>query len=584
MKTVTFNQNPCVSVEGMDDRCWTGWERIMDVLNHRLGARTAKRVIVTAECYPGVDEDAVLERFRADLLPDLVCHTRQCMYDPARIDEMLRVDLTGDPVFGRITQHRMKDFFDTDSLQAQTDALNSIDRGLVLIFGAGASVVHEGDLLVYLDMARWETQLRYRRNEIDNLGARNREEPASVQYKRAFFVDWRVADRVKIDLMERWDYLLDTTRMDDPKLVEGEAVREGLRQTASQPFSVTPYFDPAPWGGGWMRDRFGLEPNGSNYGWCFNCVPEENSLLLDYGGVQIEIPAVDLVFYRPLQLLGENVYSRFGAEFPIRFDFLDTMNGGNLSFQVHPLHEQIRESFSMDYTQDESYYLMDAGSDGCVYLGLKDSVDPDEMLNELRSAQQGETSFDVEKYVNKWPAKKHDHFLIPSGTVHCSGKNSMVLEISATPYIFTFKLWDWGRLGLDGKPRPIHLDHGERAIRWNRTRGWVQNQLINRIDSIAQGDGWREERTGLHELEFIETRRHWFTGAVPHSTGGTVNVLCLVEGDQIAVESPSNAFKPFIANYGEVFIMPAAVGEYIVRPAQTDPEREFATIKAFVRS
>ena len=71
------------------------------------------------------------------------------------------------------------------------------------------------------------------------------------------------------------------------------------------------------------------------------------------------------------------------------------------------------------------------------------------------------------------PARKHDHFLIPAGTIHCSGRDGVVLEISATPYIFTFKLWDWGRTGLDGRPRPIHLDHGLQNIDWSRRTRWV---------------------------------------------------------------------------------------------------------------
>ena len=71
--------------------------------------------------------------------------------------------------------------------------------------------------------------------------------------------------------------------------------------------------------------------------------------------------AIDLVLYQPRALLGEKVHARFGAEFPIRFDFLDTMNGANLSLQVHPLTEYIQETFGMHYTQDESYYILDAG-------------------------------------------------------------------------------------------------------------------------------------------------------------------------------------------------------------------------------
>ena len=85
------------------------------------------------------------------------------------------------------------------------------------------------------------------------------------------------------------------------------------------------------------------------------------------------------------------------------------------------------------------------------------------MIDELETAQEDGGDFDAEKYVEKWPIKKHDHILIPAGTVHCSGADTVVLEISATPYIFTFKLWDWGRMGLDGKPRPISIASWQRG-------------------------------------------------------------------------------------------------------------------------
>ena len=112
-------------------------------------------------------------------------------------------------------------------------------------------------------------------------------------------------------------------------------------------------------------------------------------MLLGFGDLQIELPAIDLTFLHPRELLGDYIYSRFGAEFPIRFDFLDTMGGGNLSLQVHPRTEYIRQQFGMDYTQDESYYLLDAGEDGSVYLGLKTGIDREAMARESAARARG---------------------------------------------------------------------------------------------------------------------------------------------------------------------------------------------------
>ena len=159
----------------------------------------------------------------------------------------------------------------------------------------------------------------------------------------------------------------------------------------------------------------------------------------------------------------------------------------------------------------------------------------------------------------------------------------MVLEISATPYIFTFKLWDWGRLGLNGLPRPIHLEHGLANIQWGRDTEWVKRNLVNPVQEVGAGNGWREEATGLHQLEFLETRRHWFTGPVLHHTSGTLNVLNLVEGEEIVVESPDRAFEPFVVHYAETFIVPACVGPYRISPTGR-VDKPLATIKAYVRS
>ncbi len=574
MRRSNYDKTPFVAVPDGDGRCASGWDAV--------AARIPKAGVTVVECYPGVDERAIACELVARLNPSLVVETWELMRPEDEIERLVAPFLGGDdPVFGFLSGLNLPAFFDAAKIERAKARVGEAE-GLVLIVGVGATLVHDpdrakGDTLVYADLARWEAQLRFRRDEADNLGALNRHDRWSAQYKRAFFVDWRVADRWKRPLIGRWDFVLDT-HSETPKLAEGTAVREGLAACLTRPFRVVPFFDPAPWGGQWMREVCDLPADAPNYGWCFDCVPEENSLLLGFGEARLEIPSLDLVFAHPRALLGDGVYARFGDEFPIRFDFLDTMGGGNLSFQVHPPTEQIQGAFGMHYTQDESYYLLDAGPDASVYLGTRDGANPNEMIAALQAAQKGDAPFDADRFANRWPAQAHDHFLIPAGTVHCSGAEAMVLEISATPYIFTFKLWDWGRLGLDGRPRPIYLEHGRQAIDSNRGTAWTRANLVNRIEPVAEGPGWREERTGLHEMEFIETRRHWFTAPVPHDTAGGVNVLNLVQGEAAIVEG---AFEPFVVHYAETFIVPAAVGRYTIRPLG---EGEHATMKAFVRT
>jgi hypothetical protein len=542
------------------------------------------RFVICVDCYPGCFDKEIEKQLVSALNPQIVLRAEESYLPESAIQSLCARDLGDDPVFAFMGKYELSEFLDDHELVKQRSRLRQAS-GLVVVIGTGATLLAEQwDLLIYCDMARWEIQQRQRAGEITNLGLQNYTERPQAKYKRAYFIDWRVADRLKKDLIPRVDYLLDTNQRDQPKMITGAQHLQGLKNAAHRPFRVVPFFDPGPWGGQWMKEVCDLPREAENYAWCFDCVPEENSLLLSFGDVKVEIPSINLVFQHPHELLGEAVHARFGTEFPIRFDFLDTMEGGNLSFQVHPLTEYIQQQFGIHYTQDESYYLLDAGDGACVYLGLKENIDSKQMTANLLQAQEGTIQFDADKYVNQFPARKHDHFLIPAGTPHCSGKNSMVLEISATPYIFTFKMWDWGRLGLDGTPRPIHLHHGFRNIQWGRTTKWVENNLVNIAEPVAQGSGWREERTGLHEREFIETRRHWFTAPVHHSTNGGVNVLNLCEGREAVVESPAGQFAPLVVHYAETFIVPAAVGDYVIRPHGPSEGQQCATIKAYVRT
>ena len=573
---------PRIHVE-MDDKAYAlaGWEAIGRELRKAVLQRDTAKTVLCVDCYHGVWEEEILAKLRELLRLDAVFCASDAQISREKALDMLRFHITDDRVFGILSHHRLSVFFEPEKADALRKAVAQA-QGLVLVFGVGAAFLCQPDILVYADMARWEIQLRFRSGRLANWLDDNYTEDFLRKYKRAFFIDWRVLDRHKRALFSRVDYILDTNDEAQPKLMTGDAFRRGLDTAVTRPFRLKPYFDPGVWGGQWMKEKFGLPRDVKNYAWSFDCVPEENSLLLEVGGIVLEIPAIDLVFYHPRELLGDKTHARFGAEFPIRFDLLDTMGGGNLSLQVHPLTEYIQDRFGMHYTQDESYYLLDAGENTCVYLGCKNGTRREALQNALAESQRT-GQFDADRFVNAVPAHKHDHFLIPGGTIHCSGKDCMVLEISATPYIFTFKLWDWGRLGLDGRPRPIHLEHGMHNIQFDRNTDWVMKNLVNRVETLSEDAHVTEERTGLHEREFIETRRHWFDGPVQHDTQGNLNVLNLVEGWEALVESPTGAFDPFPVHYAETFIVPAAVGAYTIRPLQYGESSKMATIKAFVR-
>ena len=555
MRKSNYDKQPATHIDG---KMTTGWENIVATLSEAW----ADEPVWVIDLYPGTYEEDFIEAFAKT--GRKIINTRDLMRPEEEIRQLTERFMTDDVLFGYMSNIRLHEYFDNSKL---INSKFKIEEPIAII-GTGAAFVAEkwsmvnGQWsIVYADMARWEIQQRFRRHEVKALGIDNHEDSPSVQYKRGYFNDWNIIDRYKDELMQsgRIEFWIDSNRRDEPKMITDAQM--------------------APWGGQWMKEVCDLPREEVNYGWCFDCVPEENSLYLEADGKLFELPSQDVVLAHTRELLGQQVWHRFGKSFPIRFDFLDTMQGGNLSLQVHPTNEFAQKEFGLPYTQDESYYLLDAGEDAVVYLGLKEGIDKVQMIEDLRAAQRGEILFDAEKYVNKLPAKKHDHYLIPAGTIHCSGHDSMVLEISSTPSIFTFKLWDWARLGLDGKPRPINVERGKFVIQWERTTSFVKSQIANHFEVLSDEDGIKEERTGLHPNEFIETRRHTFSRPVEHDTRGGVNVLNLVDGEAALIESPEGKFEPFEVHYAETFIIPACVGRYTIKPL----DKECMTIKASVR-
>lgn len=559
-----YDRFPETRIEGFDEEAFEGWAGVGAAIVRAMAVRGGRVLVV--DCYPGIRDVEVLAEIERVWKPNLTIDTTCIFYPGDELTRLMARNLTTDRVRGNMYYGTVSDFIDP-ALLAEAQAKVAAEAGRVLVYGVAASLVCSGDLLVYADMARWEIRRRYRAG-MPNYKQDNGCEDILRKYKRGYFVEWRVADRHKSTLYGSIDFYLDTNTAGTPHMVTGEAFRAGLRHLAHAPFRLVPYFDPGIWGGQWMRRVCRLPDGPDNYAWCFDGVPEENSVYLRFGNVRIESPAMNLTKYLPVEFLGEKTFARFGAECPIRFDLLDTMGGQNLSLQVHPMTEYIHERFGMAYTQDESYYILDAKPGACVYLGLREGIDRQAMIDGLEVAQEGGAPFDADRFVGRWPAKAHDHFLIPAGTVHCSGAGCMVLEVSATPYIFTFKLWDWNRLGTDGLPRPIHIQDGSKVIRWDRTTGWVRENLVDRFECLSETPAATVVHTGLHELEFIETHAIEIRTGYTARADGEFAMLNLVGGREAIIESPTGTWEPYRVHYAETFIVPAAAGDYLIRPSE----------------
>ena len=559
-----YDRFPKTKIKGYDNFAYEGWDRILKEINKEFD----NKKILVVDCYPGTNEKELKVNLIDKLSPNTVISMEDIFFDKDKLNELMEKNLTDDRVRGIMYYGTINDFISDEKLQQAKKKIENT-QGKVVVYGFGASLVTKGDILVYSDMARWEIQLRYR-NGMPNYKQDNYDEDVLIKYKRGFFIEWRIADKHKASLYEDIDFYLDTNKQGNPKMVIGEGFREGLKQMTKRPFRLVPYFDPGVWGGQWMKEVCNLDKNEKNYAWSFDGVPEENSIYMQYGDVTVESPAMNLTLYQPRELIGEKNFARFGAEFPIRFDFLDTMEGQNLSLQVHPDTDYIRNKFGMPYTQDESYYILDAKEGAGGYLGLKESIDKEQMISDLEEAQHGNVKFDVDKYINFFPAKKHDHYLIPAGTVHCSANNCMVLEVSATPYIFTFKLWDWDRVGLDGKPRPIHIEDGKKVIRYDRTTKWVEENLVNNFNVIEDNDDYKEVKTGLHELEFIETHVISTSKSVEIKSDKEVTMLNLVDGKQAIIKSSNDSFEPYKVHYAETVIVPANAGSFIIEAVDSE--------------
>jgi len=526
-----------------------------------LAAVISKEQFVVIDGYGGV----LWENFREQLQHYFVKENKKifwydiaaCLKPSEVIAAIISDSLNGDdPVFGKKYTGTLSDFFDGGKLNRIIPAAGTADT--CIIYGTGAALTKLKAKLIYIDLPKNEVQYRMRAGSIFNIGAEE-QTAASQMYKRFYFVDWPVLNQHKEQLLSEIDIIADEQRIDEITWMQGNDFRKTLLEMTTQPFRARPWFEAGVWGGNWMKKNIaGLNTNEINYAWSFELITPENGIVIEGNSFLMEV-SFDFLMYTSNQNILGNAADRFGKAFPIRFDFLDTFDGGNLSIQCHPRTAYIREKFGENFTQDETYYILDCEPEAKVYLGFQEDINSDEFKNALVEARQKSKALVVEKYVQIHPAQKHDLFLIPNGTIHASGKNNMVLEISSTPYIFTFKMYDWLRLDLNGQPRPINIEHAFNNLYFERKGNLVKKELISAPQILEEWPGGRKLKLPTHPVHFYEVDRYEFKGSVRINTHQQCHICMLVEGTSIEVVSDG---KSQIFQYAETFVIPAVVKQY----------------------
>ncbi|MEW1685479.1 class I mannose-6-phosphate isomerase [Streptomyces sp. NPDC093594] len=495
-------------------------------------------------------------------------------YAPTARDRMAaRPVPADDPFFTPLSQANVRDLFDTLP-QPERPARD----GVVVVYGPGASLC-EPDVLWYADLPK-----RYAEAAVSNghlpVGVNLAQPGEPGDLVRLFYTDWPVLDRHRDAIAGRVDRWIDTQDPASPTSLDGTVLRSTLAHLAHGPVRTRPYFNSTPWGGQWAASELGFTPQAGNTALGYELIaPEAGVLVGEKGGAQVEIPFQLLCVEHPEAMLGDDVHRRFGTSFPIRFDYLDTMGGGNLSLHLHPREQYMRDVFGWPYTQHETYYVTASEDGGEVLLGLTEDADIDTMRRQVEDAIAKGTPMPVQDHVQAHPATVGQLFMIPAGTPHASGAGNLVLEVSATPYLYSLRFYDWLRKDSSGASRPLPYEHGFANLDTARRGEDVRKDLIQHPRTLRAGEGWHEEVIGeLPEMFYAVHRLVVAQNATaPDDTAGRFHILNIAAGEGAVIETHDG--RTHSLAFAETITVPASVGPYRLRALGDD---EVRIVKALV--
>lgn len=496
------------------------------------------------------------------------------------LDYYLHEDKIKDPVslFGKVYKGGYEGLLDKKKIALLKERLEKKGRNkVVLIYGNGCAIKELRafyNLICYFDITPKTSILRAREGKFANLGDQLAK-PVKKLIRRCYYVDFECAFALRRELFNNHvlDFYVTNDNIDEERLLSRSSLEAIFSSLVSYPFRCKPVYMEGVWGGYYIKHLRNLPEKMRNCAWVFDLIPSEVSILVQVKDKLIEFPFYSFVQMEGESMMGKQCMKDFKGYFPIRFNYDDTFHSnGNMSIQVHSGHDYNIQNYNEFGRQDESYYVVVTGHNAKTYVGFNEDASPDEFINKAKQSEKDCSEIDYQKYINHVKSKPGTQVLLPAGTIHSSGRNQVVLEIgSLTIGSYTYKLYDYVRKDLDGNPRPIHTWHGERVVCKDRTTSWVNNNLVQDPQIIASGNGWTEYSVGKHDLMYFCLRRLEFEKEIKGDTKGNFHVLSLVDGEKIKVRSIKNPDKYYIANYMDIIVVPANMGEYVIENMGDQP-------------
>ena len=301
------------------------------------------------------------------------------------------------------------------------------------------------------------------------------------------------------------------------------------------PIKLLPYVSETIWGGRKLIEEYGVETEKSNAaeGWMLSCHDAGSSSVAngEFAGKSF----ADVVKENPA-LCGKNAENF--EDFPILIKFIDAMD--NLSVQVHPTKEYC-ELTGKGQSKTECWYIIDCEEDAGLILGFKDKLSPEE----FKAAIANNTLTD---YVETVKVKKGDFFFIDSGTLHAICKGILLAEVQESSNT-TYRIYDYNRVGADGKPRELHVEDGAAVTKLEK---YSQPDFSNpALDT--------DERRLLADCPLFKVWKLDVDGEISGNAGEDSFVSLLIMDGEGTLESCGEALS---LKKGDSIFIPANAGDY----------------------